>query len=256
MTTPTARSSVRLLDEDPDLGVGIAPADVRAALERSSVRVGSVAAGPWRPADQKHEPGAFGLFLLDGILVRAVTVGERTCAEMIGPGDIVRPWVQSMSGAGSIESTVEWTAVSETSMAVLDGAFVHRMAEHPEVLSALGDRVMLRTHWLAFHLAVCHMRRVDERLLLVLWHFAYRWGRVTSSGTVLPLPLTHALLAKVVGAQRPTVSTALADLQREGVLSRGEERSWVLHGEAPESLADVRERPIGQGRIALDELAD
>jgi len=71
---------------------------------------------------------------------------------------------------------------------------------------------MLRVHWLSFHLAVCHMRRVDDRLLLVLWHFADRWGRVTPSGVSIDIPLTHRLLALVVGARRPFVTAAVRDL--------------------------------------------
>jgi CRP/FNR family cyclic AMP-dependent transcriptional regulator len=247
-------ATVRLLEEDPDLRNELAAGDAEEAGEQSVVRVLHVAAGQWRPPEQKRDPGAFGVYVVDGVLARNVTVGGRTCAELLGPGDILRPWVRSLSGAGSIESTVEWTATTETAMALLDGAFIKRMAHWPEVISALGDRVMLRTHWLAFHLAVCHMRRVDERVLIVLWHFADRWGHVTPSGVVIPLPLTHALLAKVVGAQRPTVSTAIADMQREGLVSRREDRTWVLYGKAPEKLEELRSAPIGNGRLDLAEL--
>src|SRR3954453_7812590 len=247
-------STVRLLEEDPDLRDDLSSDEAEAAGEQSVVRVAPVKAGRWRPPEQKRDPGAFGVYIVDGVLVRNVTVGGRTCAEVLGPGDILRPWGGSLSGAASIESTVEWTATTETAMALLDGAFIKRMGNWPEGISALGDRVMLRTHWLAFHLAVCHMRRVDERLLMVLWHFADRWGHVTPSGVVIPLPLTHALLAKVVGAQRPTVSTAIADMQRDGLMSRREDRTWVLYGEAPEKLDELRSAPIGNGRLELAEL--
>jgi len=248
--------TVRLLEEDPDLGNDLAAEDAQAASEHSVVRLAPVAAGRWQPPEQKRDPAAFGVYIAEGVLARNVTVGGRTCAELLGPGDILRPWVRSLSGAASIESSVEWTATTETAMALIDGAFIKRMAQWPEVISALGDRVMLRTHWLAFHLAVCHMRRVDERLLIVLWHFADRWGHVTPSGVVIPLPLTHALLAKVVGAQRPTVSTAIADMQREGLVSRREDRTWVLYGEAPEKLDELRSAPIGNGRLELVELGE
>jgi CRP/FNR family transcriptional regulator, cyclic AMP receptor protein len=247
-------STIRLLDEDPDLRTGLEAGDAQAAIDHSVVRVAPVSAGHWQPPDHKRDPAAFGVYIVEGVLARNVTVGGRTCAELLGPGDILRPWVRSASEAASIESTVVWTVTTATAMALLDGAFIRRMAQWPEVISALGDRVMLRTHWLAFHLAVCHMRRVDERLLIVLWHLADRWGHVTPSGVVIPLPLTHALLAKVVGAQRPTVSTAIADMQREGLVSRREDRTWVLYGTAPEKLAELRNAPIGNGRLELEEI--
>jgi CRP/FNR family cyclic AMP-dependent transcriptional regulator len=252
----TTQRAVRLLEHDADLVEDVPPAERGHAIAESGVRVDAAPVGSWVPAKQKRQPGAFGLFILEGLMVRSVSIGDRTCAEVLGPGDVLRPWVRSLSGAGSIESSVEWTAVEPTALAVLGGAFVQRMAAWPAVISALGDRVTLRTHWLAFHLAVCHMRRVDERVLIVLWHFADRWGRVTPDGVVLSLPLTHALLAKVIGGQRPSVSSAIGQLQRQGLVSRSEDRSWVLHGEPPDTLAEVRDRPTGSGRITPDELRD
>lgn len=247
---------MRLLEQDPDLLNGVPDGDATRAIEHSTIRLGAISSGQWLPSEEKNEPDVFGLYVVDGVLARSVTVGERTCAEVIGPGDILRPWVRAESGSASIESSIEWTVVGEATLGVLDGAFLRRMAGWPAVISALGDRVMLRTHWLAFHLAVCHMRRVDERLLIVLWHFADRWGRVTPSGTIVPLPFTHALLAKVVGAQRPTVSGALSELQRGGYIERAEDRTWILHGEAPEDLVELRNRPTGSGRIEPHELED
>src|SRR2546430_12566490 len=75
------------------------------------------------------------------------------------------------------------------------------------------DRIMRRAHALAFHLAVSHLKLVETRLLVILWYYADRWGRVTPGGVLLPLRMTHSLLARVVGARRPSVSTALGRLR-------------------------------------------
>ena len=104
---------------------------------------------------------------------------------------------------------------------------------------------MQRTHWLAFHLAVCGLRRVDDRLLSVLWHFADRWGTVTPEGVRLDLRLTHQVLAAVTGARRPSVTTALkrlADQKRVHPLPRSR---WLLLGNPPAELQMVR-RPSRQ----------
>jgi CRP-like cAMP-binding protein len=93
--------------------------------------------------------------------------------------------------------------------------------------------------------AVASVPRIEERVLLALWHFAERWGRVTADGVRLDLNLTHAVLAEVVAAQRPSVSTALGRLQERGLLSRPGSSSWLLHGEPPanvRSLAEPREQ--------------
>jgi hypothetical protein len=126
-------------------------------------------------------------------------------------------------------------------MAVLDRAFVARLARWPEISAAVARRIMLRAYWLSFHLAVCHMRRVDDRLLLVLWHFADRWGRVTTEGVKIPLPLTHRLLALVVGAHRPSVTAAVRALTDAGRLRSTGRSHWLLCGDPPEELGQVRE---------------
>src|SRR3712207_1420319 len=83
-------------------------------------------------------------------------------------------------------------------------------------------------------LAVSAMPRLDERLLTVLWVLADRWGRVGPDGTTVPLPLTHAILAKLVGAQRPSVTSALKGLEDRGFVSRAPGTSaWMLHGGPP-----------------------
>jgi CRP-like cAMP-binding protein len=101
---------------------------------------------------------------------------------------------------------------------------------------------MQRTHWLAFHLAVCGLRRIDDRLLSVLWHFADRWGTVTPDGVRLDLRLTHELLASVTGARRPSVTTALRRLGELGYVRSLPRSRWLLLGGPPPELQNVHER--------------
>jgi CRP-like cAMP-binding protein len=82
------------------------------------------------------------------------------------------------------------------------------------------------------NMAITHHPRIDRRLLLLLWHLADRWGRVTPDGIRVPMRLTHTLLADLVAARRPSVTTAFSQLQDEGHLSR-QENVVVLHGNPP-----------------------
>ena len=77
--------------------------------------------------------------------------------------------------------------------------------------------------------------RVDVRLRMLFWHLAGRWGRVTRDGITLPLTLTHAVLADLVAARRPTVTTALAELTRRGQLEPVA-AGWLLYGDPPGEL--------------------
>jgi CRP-like cAMP-binding protein len=94
-----------------------------------------------------------------------------------------------------------------------------------------------RAHSLAITLAVSNLRRVDVRLLMLLWYLAERWGRVTPEGVIVPLRLTHETLARLVGAQRPSVTTAIRQLEQEEHLRRTPDRLWLLCGAPPERMA-------------------
>lgn len=72
------------------------------------------------------------------------------------------------------------------------------------------------------------MPRVEERILSLLSHLAGRWGQVTAQGVTLTLPVTHEVLGALIGARRPTVSLALLALDQQQLLSRREDRSWLL----------------------------
>jgi hypothetical protein len=65
------------------------------------------------------------------------------------------------------------------------------------------------------------------------------------------LPLTHQLLGRLVGAERPSVSHALARLaQSQLVTGQGDE--WHLHGRIEDQLAGLVELPGGR----LEQIAD
>ena len=96
---------------------------------------------------------------------------------------------------------------------------------------ALLRRGVHRAHSLALIHAIASAKRLETRLLLLLWHLADRWGRVRTDGVFLPVPLTHETIAHLVGARRPSVSTGLKALERDGHLARTECGGWLLPAE-------------------------
>jgi hypothetical protein len=46
----------------------------------------------------------------------------------------------------------------------------------------------------------------------------------------LPMTLSHRMLGQLIGARRPTVSTALGELAKEGEILRREDGTWLLTG--------------------------
>jgi CRP/FNR family cyclic AMP-dependent transcriptional regulator len=236
---------VRVLDVDPDLGEELEPSALAVARPRAVARGVWLEPGPWRPlADQWDHRGHLGLLIVDGFLTRSLQVGATRCAELLGPGDLLRPWVH-VDIESSIPIEGSWQVLDLVRLAVLDRRFGAAVSPWPEITAAILDRMMARSQWLAFHLAVAHLRRVETRVLVVLWHFADRWGSVRTDGVALRLHITHALLAAIVAAERPAVTLALSSLREQGVVERDNEHLWLLHGGPPEELGHVRKQAVG-----------
>jgi CRP/FNR family transcriptional regulator, cyclic AMP receptor protein len=235
-----ALAVARVLDEDPDLYDRVPDDERERALAAALARTEMLELGVWEePDDPANHRDGYGLLVLEGLLARRVTLGRFDCTELLGQGDLLRPWTFTSAATASIPSGVTWNVVEPVRLAALDRRFALSVAQWPELPAALMDRIVQRARFLAFQLAVCHVVRVDTRLLLMLWHFADRWGRMTREGARVHLPVTHGVLASVVGARRPSVTTALGKLQDGGRIERLPDGAWLLYGAPPEAFAEL-----------------
>jgi hypothetical protein len=174
---------VRVLDVDPDLGEELEPSALAVARPRAVARRVWLEPGPWQPlADEWDHRGHLGLLIVEGFLTRSLQVGATRCAELLGPGDLLRPWVH-VDIESSIPIEGSWQVLDLVRLAVLDRRFGAAVSPWPEITAAILDRMMARSQWLAFHLAVAHLRRVETRVLVVLWHFADRWEASAPTGS-------------------------------------------------------------------------
>ena len=233
-------SVISLVDADPDLGDLLAPRELERARREAITRVQRLTAGEWDAA-AAQDPAQHhrGFLIVDGLLSRTVEVMGRHCIELVGHGDVMRPWSWDETGS-HVRAEIGWHVLEDTRLAVLDNELVLRIVPWPQLGLELFNRGTRRAHHLAVALAIAHHQRVGDRLLLTLWHLAERWGRVTADGIVVPLPLGHQRLADLIGAQRQSVTTALGGLARAGSISRRDDGDWVLHGEPPEELRHHR----------------
>jgi CRP-like cAMP-binding protein len=229
----TGCGSVQLLNLDPELARELDPRRAREASHRLYARALEIPRGRWTPSQALLEgTRPIGLLILEGLLVREATVGDHPSAELLGPSDLLRAWDDD-DAEELLPRTIEWNALATTRVAVIDHAFAVRAAQWPEVFAALLDRAARRAERLVVLQAIAHLTRVDDRLLALLWCLAERWGRVVPGGVLVSLRLSHRTLAGMVGARRPSVTTALGQLMARGEIERRDDGEWVLRGEAP-----------------------
>jgi len=232
----------RLLEEDPELGQGLAAPVRERALQECRARVvclGRVRCGRALPAPG---PGGIGLLVLDGLLVRLARMGGRASAELIGEGDLIcapsRPELAEADAS-------DWRVLAPARVAVLDAAAAHRLARYPPLTERLVARALERVLRLSVNMAIVHHARIEVRLELLLRHLAARFGRVRPDGVHVPLPLTHSVLADLVAAQRPSVTSALRRLAEQGRV-HSTPAGWLL-------VVEPRELDAGAVPVAEDE---
>src|SRR4051794_33158797 len=229
------RSTISLLQADPELGEGLNPQERPAAERVLAVPVRVLEPGPWDTHEEFAEIApVVGLLVVDGLLTRDVVFAGRTTTELLGAGDLLRPWDDDLQ-FDPLPFTASWQVHVDTRLAILDTRVAMAAGRWPAIATALGSRHIRRARSLAFQRAIAQLPRVDDRLIVQLWALAERWGRVGRDGVRLPLDLPHRTLATLVGARRPSVTTALTGLSRAGLVERVSE-GWLLHGDPSEIL--------------------
>jgi hypothetical protein len=218
---------IALLDVDPDLAGSRSGADLAVMRDRLTTPVYRLAVGalPEPPRKQGH----LGFLVLKGLLLYEVSACGRATAELLGTGDLVRPWAPDVSG--TLRSEAKWIVLDQVLLADLGSASSSRIADAADVYEALVARCVDRAEAVAIQRSITAHVRVDVRVLAYLWHLADRFGVVVPGAVKLDIPLTHAVLARLIGARRPTVTTALQRLIQLGYLRR-EGRAFVLVGDA------------------------
>ncbi len=220
-----------MLEADPDLGERMSPEARRDAAEMIRLRVYEVRKGPWMPPDIDH--GSTGLLLLSGLMVRTLRLGTVASAELVGPTDIIRPWERDVIPS-VVPPLTDWRVLEPVRVGFIDTRATALIGRWPELSAAVSGRMLRRMRSLAYLMAVQHFLRVEDRLLATLWHVAALWGRVTPRGTVIPFRLTQDTLADLIGARRPTTTTAVRTLTERGLIARDDDRRYVLLGSQPE----------------------
>jgi CRP-like cAMP-binding protein len=219
----------QLLDLDPGLADGLTEDERAAAATALPVQAIVLPEGAWEPKQHSSEPSHVGYLVAEGLLVRRVKVAAGSSAELLGRGDVLRPWQEDPCSFAH----ASWEVLERTEVALLSAGLAADLARWPAIGVNLLARSMRRSRALAAQGATASIVGVEKRLLLNLWQLAEIGGTAGCDGVHVSLRVPHRVLAELVGARRPSVTTALANLQRAGLVSSPPEDGWILHGEPP-----------------------
>lgn len=230
---------LRLFEAEPDLLRHLPPREADVVRHRTVVDSVILESGTLRPPALRADPVDPGFLVLDGFLLRRVSLLGEHAVELLGPGDVIRPARRGEDEDVPIPHDITWRICCTTRLALLDRRFERDMARWPGVLSEILDRLGERSLALTIQLAIARMPRLDNRLLCLFWRFAQRWGRVGPDGVALSLRVTQGTLAELVAARRASVNAALRDLRERSALTQTSPGRWLLRGPPP-ALADPR----------------
>src|SRR5204863_7734298 len=118
---------------DPDLAADTDAADIAAVRKDLTVPVYRLPTGPLPSAPTSHV-GRLGYLVLKGLLLYEVSVCGRATAELLGPGDFVRPWPREDSGTLSPE--ISWTVLEQAPLADLGPSAAPRVTSTRGVTAA------------------------------------------------------------------------------------------------------------------------
>lgn len=231
---------MRLLEADPELGAHLSPEEFEQASRYAIAQTVRIGRGVHDPGRLGHED-MLGLIVLDGLLIRSVQVAQRSCGELVGRGALLRPW-DHFGHYAPMPFDVGWRIIDPVTVALLDQRIYTVGQRWPGLMHGIFKRAVERSHTLALNVAIHCLQHVDLRLLVLMWHLADRYGRVTPEGTIVPLKLSHTDLAELVGSHRPSVSARLGDLRERGQVQRRSDGTWLLIGGPPPELCDMRVR--------------
>jgi hypothetical protein len=227
---------VRLFAVEPDIARFLGTEE-RQAAGALAVPVRELGQGLVGMDSVLHEARAFGAFILKGIILYRLQVGDQPALRLLGPGDMLL----ASGTAPSMLVEARCRVAAPTQLALLGDEILLAAHRWPALVAGLCVRMGDQADRLGTQLAICQLPRVDQRLLALMWMLAESWGHVTPHGTRLPLVLTHDVIGGLIGARRPTVTLALRDLSDRGAIVRQDE-GWLLL-EPPAAPTETDELP-------------
>lgn len=230
---------VRLLDVDPDFGAELTADEMEEAQRHVVFPTLRLEKGLWEIDRLRDAHGVRGeprgFIVVAGTVSVDLAIAGQVCTRLITTRELV---LLDGSPVDSIPVEPGWSVLDSAVLAVLDDRLAIIGSRWPDLMNGILKRAAQQVRHALLQQAISQLPRVEDRLLALLWSIADRQGVVRSDGVWVHLPVTHAALAQMIGARRPTVSLGLRALTERGLV-RAENGGWLI---SPDSI-DAFPRP-------------
>lgn len=132
--------------------------------------------GPWTPRSAVLAHATMGFIILDGYILRRLEVKGRASSELVGSGDVLLSRELSGDEPSSVPQTRSLTVLSRSRLGVLGADFARLANAWPSLYQGLLGRLAERQRRGMVQLSAARAQRAADRLLVILWDIADRWG--------------------------------------------------------------------------------
>src|SRR5205807_5657234 len=120
------------LREDPELAEAVPQSRRQQAIEECSAPELRLPSGGGENRALPAFDGGIGLLVLSGLLIRHVGISGRFGAELLGEGDLLRPW-QFEHDSPLLPVETGWSVIRPARLAVLNASFLPYLSAYPEL---------------------------------------------------------------------------------------------------------------------------
>lgn len=207
-----------------------------ADLEELDRRMTSLA---WGEGEQLYTAGepAEHLFVMasgQAKVYRSTPEGQEVVVDLLGAGDLVGGL--HTLGRPTYAETVE-TLTTVCALRIGAEAFSEVLTEFPSVALRVLQDVSLQLGRARATVTEQATGSVPERVAATLLRLADKFGQQGADGVLIQLPLSRADLAGLTGSSTETVSRAMSQLRKDGVIDSGRRWTAIRDRERLETLA-------------------
>jgi len=138
------------------------------------------------------------------------------------------------------ERTASYSVIALTDLRVCTlskNDFQPLLYNYPDISIKILSELSERMYRLENAMHGMGVRNVDYRVASLLLEFAVKYGRKTSEGIIIQMPLSREGIASYLGVARETVSRKLGQMEKDGIIRSLNNKSIILLD--PEALKEA-----------------